>query len=599
MRFVSTLLVVAMLAAGCTTTQMKEAADREAYSLIQEKSPEVPGMDPSFSIETANIALEGIPLRAEEDVEDFIGDEGRAAEVGSHVLSLEKALEIAVRNSRDYQSQKETLYLQALALSETRQRYRPVFGGRASGNLNVQTIDVTKYSGTAQLANAAPGFIRQVGELTGAPADLYRAYAEVVQAAARTSGLDQPHVAIQQERRVSGATSFDVDMLMQGGARVAVSLTSNFLRYLTGDPRSATSSALVAGITQPLLGTDRRVAEETLTQAERNLLYSLRSFTRYRQSFSIDVASSYYRVLQARDTVRNNWQSYQAFLSNLARAEAEAETDRITKTELGRTQERKLQSENSWSNSIQAYLDSLDRFKIKLGLPTDAKVVLDYGELERLMEEGLMPPPSITVEDAFLVAVAARLDYYSRKDQLDDAERQVRLAADALHPDIRLAFDARVNSKDNRFQELDFDRYTWNLGLDVDPKFNRRTVRNRYRTALIRYESSRRGFEEFEDNIKLEVRQAWRSLEQARITFNIQRDAVEVGERRVLEQQLKREIGEARQIDIIDAQNALLDARNNLSRALVDHTLAYLRLWLDMGILYVKENGQWEDIGDV
>ena len=42
-----------------------------------------------------------------------------------------------------------------------------------------------------------------------------------------------------------------------------------------------------------------------------------------------------------------------------------------------------------------------------------------------------------------------------------------------------------------------------------------------------------------------------------------------------------------------------MEARNSLSAALVDHKLTYLRLWQNMGILYVKESGQWEDVTDV
>ena len=43
-------------------------------------------------------------------------------------------------------------------------------------------------------------------------------------------------------------------------------------------------------------------------------------------------------------------------------------------------------------------------------------------------------------------------------------------------------------------------------------------------------------------------------------------------------------------------QNALIAARNRVSDALVNHTTAYLRLWLSMGILYIKEDGQWEEV---
>ena len=52
-------------------------------------------------------------------------------------------------------------------------------------------------------------------------------------------------------------------------------------------------------------------------------------------------------------------------------------------------------------------------------------------------------------------------------------------------------------------------------------------------------------------------------------------------------------------LDQVDSQNALIDAQNALTGALVSHTIARLRFWQDMGILFIKENGQWEEIDDV
>jgi len=592
---------VFLSAVGCSTAHYREAADRETYGLIAQRTDEVPGMSPDFTIEQTGILLEGLPLVTQKDAEawPFLGQAAQA-EVGANILSLEKALDIAVNNSRDYQSRKETLYLQALSLTEIRQRYRPVFAGHASGTYAVQTQDVSEVSGLGRVAETAPDLVVAIGNLTGAPADLLNAYADLVEASVELTGVTEPHVSVEEERSVSGTTSVGVSMLMRGGAQVAVGLTSNFLRFLTGDPRVSTSSALIASIEQPILGSERRTAAETLTQAERNLLYALRTFTRYRKGFSIDVASSYYRVLQSRDAVRNNWLGYEAFKKDLERAQAEADVGRKTKTDLGRTKEGELQARNRWVNAVRSYQNDLDKFKINLGLPVDAKVVLDPGELDRLMEQGPMDSPGFTLDDAVQVALAARLDYYTGRDRLDDAARQVKLAADGLKPDLSLALDAGVDSgADGDFNELDFKHYAWNLGLDLDPKLNRKSVRNRYRTALINGAAENRDFEDLGDNIKLGVRQAWRDLEQARISYEIQRNSLEESERRVLHQELLRELGEGKALDMIDAQNDRTRALNDLSTALVNHTTAYLRLWFEMGILYIKQNGQWETVTDV
>jgi hypothetical protein len=46
----------------------------------------------------------------------------------------------------------------------------------------------------------------------------------------------------------------------------------------------------------------------------------------------------------------------------------------------------------------------------------------------------------------------------------------------------------------------------------------------------------------------------------------------------------------------VDAQNALVESLNQQTQALVAHTLARLRFWNSLGILYVEDNGQWQEI---
>jgi hypothetical protein len=73
---------------------------------------------------------------------------------------------------------------------------------------------------------------------------------------------------------------------------------------------------------------------------------------------------------------------------------------------------------------------------------------------------------------------------------------------------------------------------------------------------------------------------------------------VKLAERRVEEQNLLAELGRARAQDQVDAQNALVDSKNQLTQALVNHTITRLQFWNSMGILYIKDNGQWQEVSD-
>jgi len=591
-------LSVCSLLVACSTTHYRKSADKETYRAIKEKTAAVPGMDLEFTIEQKPMPpLEDLPQAT--DTLEFLG-EAAQTETGARIVSLEQALNLAVQHNRDYQNEKESLYLEALSLTLDRHMYTPIFSGSLAGTFNRGTKDVTGLTALGQAAQDAPDMVREIGELTGTPGELVAIYTQLVEQAYNTSGGDFNRTRIIEEHSVSGTSAFGIDVLLKGGGRIAVDLTSNFLRFLTGDPRVSATSALAGSITQPLLrGAGRKVAAEQLTQAERDLLYALRDFARFRQEFTVRICTSYYGVLRDRDAVRNNYQSYQSFTKSTERERAYAVEGKRTQAEVGRLEQAQLSNENNWISSIRRYKQSLDQFKLDLGLSANAPIVLDDQEMKNLKEKGIMHP-DIASEDAAKVAKTSRLDLYTQRDKLDDAARKLHLAANALKPQLDVVANVIVPTKpENRPQQVDFPRATWSGGLDVGLPFDRKQERNNYRAVLIAQERTKRDVELAEDRVELEVRDAWRNLDQAKRAYEIALKGVELNKRRVEEQTLLSELGRATILNLVDAQNDLTQAENNLTAALIAHTIARLQFWRDMGILFIKENGRWEEVTDV
>jgi len=310
----------------------------------------------------------------------------------------------------------------------------------------------------------------------------------------------------------------------------------------------------------------------------------------------VQVATAYYNVLRSRDVVINNYQSYKAFQESADRDRALVAEGRKKMSDLGRIQQAELNAQNSWTTAIRRYKQNLDNFRILLGLPVDAPIVLDEQELERLKAAGLKEW-TIETNDAVLVALHSRLDLYNTRDELEDAARKVEVAANALEPGLDLVLSGVVDSKPgDRFQELDFQRARWSAGLDLELPLDRKAERNNYRAALIDLERADRQLELAVDNVKLEVRDAARNLEEAALTYEIRKLGVQINEDRVEEEELRAELGVGDALNLVDAQNDLTEARNLLINALVDHTIARLEYWRDMGILYIKKDGQWQEI---
>ena len=540
------VLIVCLLSA-CSTDRYQRSADREAASLIAEKTPLVPNMDPDFAlIELDPADLEALPRW--DQLEPFLGLTGES-EVGSRVVSLEAAVGLATAYNRTYLTQKEDLYLQALDLSLARFQYTPIFGGGAD----------LSYQQSQNIALNAQGEVD----------------------------------AILKEKTLRTDSGIGFNWLLRTGGRIATDFSTDFIRFVSGDGGWATSSSLGLTLTQPLLrGAGYRIAIENLTQAERNLLYALRRFTRFRKEFTVNIVGAYYQVLQNRDRVRNAYQGYESFKVSVEREQARAAEGETPLSELNRLKESLLSTEQGWISAIRNYQLSRDRFKMDLGLSMDTSMILDEQELNGLT----IHHPNLSADQAIGLAMAMRLDLENVRDQLVDSERRIRIAADGLQADLDLRLSGQLSSRPGDGLNLPDPRQrSWTAALGVDLPINRKRERNQYRSALINYDRARRQQELFVDQIKLDIQDGWRNLEQRKREFEISQVRVELSQNRRDEELLKRELGLGLALDLVDAQNDLINSQNQLTSALISHTIARLGFWRDMGLLFIKEQGQWEE----
>jgi outer membrane protein TolC len=398
-----------------------------------------------------------------------------------------------------------------------------------------------------------------------------------------------------EQRTVHTTSSVGIDWLIRDIGRITAAFTTDFFRYVSGNPMSIVQSQLAATFRRPLLrDAGFKTDIEILTQSERDLLYAIRDFVRFRKDFSVGIASSYYSVLGLRDTARNSFLNFQSSRKAGDRTRDLAAEGRTTQTDLGRIEQQELSSESTWVNAVRSYQRALDDFKIQLGVPVDSRIVLDDKELEQLK----IHHPKINVDDAIRIALAARLDYQNVKDEQDDSARKVALAVDRFKPQLDVVADGRIKSpvRDHGFPLPEVSNYDWDVGATLDLPLERTAERNSYRAALIAQDRAHRNVELQRDQIELQIRESWRTLEQAKRNYEINEIGVKIAERRVEEQELLAEFGRAKALDQVDAQNSLLSSKDQLTQALVAHTVARLQFWVNMGILYIKEDGQWEDM---
>lgn len=514
-------LFLALAATGCrSSAEWRGEADRDAYELVQSRRTKLGLASGAFTIEPAAESLR----------QRLIAGTAEAQEP----LTLVDVLEIAAANSREYQRQKERLFVAALDL--TLERWR--FAIQKGGTLNAL---VEGRGDTAETARADGGF-----SLT----------------------------------RILGT-----------GATVIGSLGLNLTRSLISSDGWHPTSDLGVSIKQPLLaGFGERIVKEPLTQAERDLVYQVRSFERFRRTFAFDVASRFYRLLQLEDTVRNQENNVKNLETLSARNRALAEAGRLSDIELGQARQNELRSRNDLLNALQRLEDTRDSFKLFLGLPIPAQLPLDTRALAAL-ETDKDARIDYDEEIASRFALEHRLDHQTALDRVDDAERRVAVAEDNLRAVMTLDARANAASEDGKPLKYDFGQATWSVGATLALPFERLPQRNSYRSALIAREEASRSSAESEDQIRSDLRGDLRSASARRDSYKIQQNAVELALRRIESTRLKLDAGRADTRDLLEAQDSLLQAQNAVTSALIEYTLARLNLFLDMELFVIEPSG--------
>lgn len=448
-------------------------------------------------------------------------------------LTLAESLRLAAENSRAYQARKERLYLAALDLTLERWRFKIQEGGSIAAEL----------SGTGSDAEAASGsFFGSLGRLLGSGAQL----------------------------------------LGNVGLSVA--------RNLSGSDDWTTFTDVGLDITQPLLrGAGSSVVMEPLTQAERDLVYEVRAFERFRRTFAVEVARQVYRLLQQYDAVDNEVANGESLVLLREKNEALAEAGRLSEIQVDQARQNELRSSDTLLAARRRLEDQLDDFKLFLGLPSDFELTLDrslLGEVA-LGDTDELPPE----EDAVAAALRHRLDLLTAREQVEDAQRRILVAADALEAGLDLGLEIDLASDANQPLDFDLGDARWSLSALFDLPIDRLPERNAYRASIVAAEVALRNAQELRDTIVADLRAEVRALTSARQSYDIQLNAVALAERRVESARLNLDAGRAETRDLLEAQDSLVSAQNAATRALIDYTLAELELYRDMEALRVVDRG--------
>jgi hypothetical protein len=308
----------------------------------------------------------GVAQRYASRADDTLGG------IPAYRLKLEQASELALFNSREFHTRREDLYLSALPVS------------------------LERFAFATQFFAASETIREAVGSRTvNGPGNRWRQNSQV--------GLNK---------------------IFPTGASVLFRLANQLVINLTGNaPRTVAVSNLTLEVAQPLLrGGGFAVTLEPLTQVERNLLYAIRDFARFRKLFYAYIAAGgnlfnvtffggvnlgagartavatnlagqnapaegYLPVVLRAAVLRNERENVLALEEFLRQFIAFKGGGEISDLQVGQVEQQLLASRATVLQREVELRDALDRFKLQLGLPTDTPLELDESVLEPIVRQ--------------------------------------------------------------------------------------------------------------------------------------------------------------------------------------------------------------------
>lgn len=742
LRWLTAAGVLLVLMVGCSRRYYRDFADRDVYRIEQERMTDwrwqvpdrpveadprsrigdvhdpnhepIPTDDPGarpFQV-TAGRPFEfhGWKKRGVAAVEDmnWLKSIPRDKD-GSVMLSGPSAMQIALMNSRDYQTSVEQVYLQALSLTLTRFTFFP----QLFGNQTTQ----------------------------------YRHFG------AKKNESNQLQLLTQDS----------LNWTFYSGAQLLVNFANTLVFEYTGKGFQTVNSGLAISLTQPLLqGAWARNFTQPLSLAERQTLYAVRTFAHFRREFYVDTITGYLELLLSLQQIRNQQsqvvqlkrnldindafvraglvtslqrdniaQSYQQGLSNLLALEASYQTslDAFRVSQLGlpadfpmtldeemlkgfelndprldrmRTESEKLYNSllqydvppskafmadtarrvlkdidqlkdvsqgvgkemDRWLAQIKAeqgkvgtgpgpteqdereslerqgelsktlvntyaatrfeleknvkdietYLETLDKADVNEAWRILHDVFISREFRSRLTELLVIQtqirvylievkPVDLTLEKAIEIALANRLDLMNSLGAVTDTWRNVEAAGNQLLAGLNVFYNAQINSDPNHLGLLRFDAHDTQqfTGFEFAAPIVRRTQRNTYRADQILYQQARRAYMLKHDQIVQNIRLDVRNLNLNRQQFEISRVALLIAARQVDEAENNARsstgadsgAGQSSGLNVINAQNSLLSAKNQLIGKWIQYEESRLTLFKDFDIMNIDAQGVW------
>jgi len=364
----------------------------------------------------------------------------------------------------------------------------------------------------------------------------------------------------------------------------------NLTPSVTSSKFETFTSGLQANFTQPLLrGAWPFVVGEPVTSAKSDLFKEELNAgcceDTSRQGLIFNVISQYYGIKNQRELVEIAKKAVERSERLFKATQAKQNVELATQLDVSRAEVQLSTQQVAFNQAVQDLGNKQETFKVLLGLNTRETIELT-DEVVYQPSEG-----EIKAEDLpkFIeIAIKNRPDLKSQQVRVDDADRRLRIARNSLLPGLASSFNYTVDNvgglNDTPFSVAANSR-SWSGTLTLSYPLPLTSTNINIEQNAVQLRREERTLVEKRENISRDINTDLRNVVKLQEQIPIVKSQIESAEKKLKIANFRFDRGLASNFDIVDAENNLIQARQNLTKSIVDYLIAKNQLKRDMGVL--------------
>ncbi len=307
-------------------------------------------------------------------------------------------------------------------------------------------------------------------------------------------------------------------------------------------------------------------------QAEEGLKSATLGVDKAEQQVRLDAAAAYFAVLQNKNLVTVNEESVKNLQQHLKTAQAKYNVGLVAKADILRSEVELANAEQNLIKSRNSYELALASLKNVMSVDPASEIVLtDTLKYEKFAK---------TLEDSITLARAKRPEIAQAEAGVNMASSGVKVAESGNIPTV--TFGASKGWSDSALPESGSD---WTVSLAANWNvFDAGLTKAKVRQADAGLAKAREQARQTADAVELEVRQQYLSMQEAEKRLDTTEVAIAKAEEDLGIAREKYDAGVGTNIDVIDAQLALAQARTNYYQALYDFNVSKAKLTKATGL---------------